>query len=86
MAFRAGISERDFWGMTEFSLWQAFRASHETLSRLAYRIAIYNRIQPKHLPKTEDAIFEKAKPQRQSLKQQYQMARLATQLMSKGVH
>lgn len=83
MAFRAGISDRDFWGMTEFSLWQAYRASHETLSRLAYRIAIYNRIQPKHLPKTEEAIFAEAKPRsnRQSLKQQYLMARTITKVM-----
>ena len=83
MAFRAGISERDFWGMTEFSVWQAFRASHETLSRLAYRIAIYNRIQPKHLPKNEEAIFAEAKPkkQRQSLKEQYLMARTITKVM-----
>ena len=87
MAFRAGISERDFWGMTEFSLWQAFRASHETLSRLAYRIAIYNRIQPKHLPKTEEAIFTDAKPKkRQSINQQLTMARVITTALSKGVH
>jgi hypothetical protein len=81
MAFRAGISERDFWDMTEFSVWQAYRASHETLSRLAYRIAIYNRIQPKHLPQSEDAIFAEAKPKRQTLQQQYMMARTITKVM-----
>jgi hypothetical protein len=77
-ALRAGITERDFWTMTAHNIVIAFRASEENMSRLAYRTAIYQRIGHKHFPKTEDAIF--AKP-RQTLAQQYAMARLITKVM-----
>jgi hypothetical protein len=67
--------------MTANNVVIAFRASEENMSRLAYRTAIYQRIDHKHLPKTEDAMFAKAKPQRQTLAQQYAMARLITRVM-----
>lgn len=83
-ALRAGISERDFWSMTAFSVSMAFGASQENLSRLAYRTAYYQRVQVKHFPKTEDSIFKMTKP-KQSLREQFAMAKLVTSL-SKEVH
>lgn len=82
LAFRAGISEHDFWGMTAHTVYIAFRASQENLSRLAYRTAIYTRIQPKHLPKTEDDIFKRAKAvKRQGIREQLAMAKLITKVL-----
>jgi pyruvate kinase len=80
-ALRAGITERAFWKMTAHNVIMAFRASEQNMSRLAYRTAIYQRIDHKKFPKTEDAMFAKAKPQRQTLAQQYAMARLITKVM-----
>jgi hypothetical protein len=67
--------------MTAHNVIMAFRASEQNMSRLAYRTAIYQRIDHKKFPKTEDAMFAKAKPQRQTLAQQYAMARLITKVM-----
>lgn len=89
LAFRAGISERDFWGMTAFSIYQAFKASQENLSRLAYRTAVYTRMKREHLPKSENDLIAKARPktaQRQSIQDQRAMAKFITQVMSKQVH
>ena len=86
LAFRAGISERDFWSMTAFNIYRAFNASQENMSRLAYRTAIYQRMSHKHLPKNEAAIFAKAKPKRQSVQDQFAMAKFMTAVMSKEVH
>lgn len=86
LAFRAGILERDFWGMTAHNIYSAFNASQENLSRLAYRTAYFHRVQHKHFPKNEDAIFRKAKPQRQTIKEQFVMAKFMTKVMSKEVH
>jgi hypothetical protein len=72
-ALRAGITERDFWTMTAHNVVIAFRASEENMSRLAWRTAVYQRIDHKHFPRTEDALFAKAKPQ--TLAQQYAIAR-----------
>jgi hypothetical protein len=72
---RAGIAERDFWGMTADNIVIAFRAADENMHRLAWRTAVYQRGDPKKLPKTEDAIF--ARP-RQTLAQQYAIARAIT--------
>ena len=84
---RAGVSERDFWGMTAYAVLEAFYASRENMSRLAYRTAIYQRISHKHMPKTEEAIFAEAKKaERQSITDQFAMAKLITQAMSKEVH
>jgi hypothetical protein len=80
-ALRAGITERDFWKMTAHNVIMAFRASEQNMSRLAYRTAVYQRGDPKKLPRTEDAIFASAKPKRQTLAQQYAMARLITKVM-----
>lgn len=85
LAFRAGISERDFWSMTAFNIYRAFNASQQNLSRLAYRTAIYQRMAHKHLPKNEEAIFA-AKPKRQSMQDQLAMAKFVTAVMSKEVH
>jgi hypothetical protein len=72
--------------MTAHAVLQALVASSENLSRLAYRTAIYTRTGPKHLPKNEQAIFAKAKkPKRQSLQDQFAMAKLIT-AVSKEVH
>jgi hypothetical protein len=67
--------------MTANSVVAAFNASQENLFRLAWRTAYYHRVQHKHFPKTEDAIFAAAKPKRQTLAQQYAMARLITKVM-----
>ena len=66
--------------MTAHNLVIAFRAWSENMSRLAYRTAIYQRMDHKQLPKTEDAIF--AKP-RQTLAQQYAIARAITKTPGK---
>lgn len=88
LAFRAGISERDFWGMTANSVITAHIASQQNLTRLAYRTALFQRMQVKHLPKNEDALFvQKAKPKPvQSLQEQWRMARVITQVMGGTVH
>lgn len=80
------MSEPDFWKSTAFAVIQAFSASEENMTRLAYRTAIYQRLKPKNLPKSENEIFQKAKPKRQSIRDQYAMAKLVTQVMSKEVH
>lgn len=69
--------------MTSMSVMKALQASNQNLSRLAFRTAYYTRIQPKHLPKSEDAIFKtgKAAKPRQSMKQQLAMAKLITQAL-----
>jgi len=66
--------------MTGFAVLKAFEAADENLSRTAFRTAYYNRVQPKHLPKSENAIFKKDKP-RQSLKDQHLMMRIITGAM-----
>lgn len=68
------MTEPDFWKSTACAVIQAYDASQETMSRLAYRTAVYQRMSHKHLPKTEDAIFAKAKvkkPKVQSAADQY---------------
>ena len=73
--------------MTSHAVLQAFLASAENMSRLAYRTAVYTRTSHKHLPKSETAIFAKAKaPKRQSLADQLAMAKFITGAMSKEVH
>lgn len=72
--------------MTAHAVIQAYNASQENMSRLAYRTAIYQRMHHKHLPKTEEAIFAKAKPKRQTIQQQLVMAKFMTKVMSKEVH
>lgn len=69
--------------MTANNIVSAFNASQENLSRLAYRTAYYHRVQHKHFPRSEDAIFGKTAPaaRQQSINQQYQMARLITKAM-----
>jgi hypothetical protein len=67
--------------MTQHSLAQAVRASDENMSRLAWRTAVYQRMDHKKFPRTESAIFATAKPDRQSLQEQYRMARLITKVM-----
>jgi hypothetical protein len=73
--------------MTAHNVVTAFRASEENMSRLAYRTAIYQRIDHKKFPRTEDAIF--AEP-RQTLAQQYAIARQISQtpgkLITKVMH
>lgn len=86
-AYRAGISDRDFWSMTSHAVLQAFLASAENMSRLAYRTAVYTRTSHKHFPRTEADIFAKMKkPKRQSIADQLAMAKLITGVMSKEVH
>jgi hypothetical protein len=80
------MTEPDFWKSTAFAVIQAYNAAQENMSRLAYRTAVYQRMNHKHLPKTEEAIFAKAKPKRQSLKDQLAMAKFMTKVMSKEVH
>lgn len=80
------MAESDFWKSTAFAVIQAYNAAQENMSRLAYRTAIYQRMKPNHLPKTEEAIFAKAKPKRQSLKDQLAMAKFMTTVMSKEIH
>jgi len=69
--------------MTANNVVAAYNASQENLYRLAWRTAYYHRVQHKHFPRSEDAIFGKAAPavRRQSLNQQYAMARLITKVM-----
>lgn len=80
------MSEPDFWKSTAFAVLQAFQAHEENTSRLAYRTAMYQRMKHQYLPKSERELFGKAKPKKQSLKDQYAMAKLVTQVMSKQVH
>lgn len=77
--------------MTAHSLGQAIRASEENMWRMAWRTALYQRIDHKRFPGTEDAIFAKppsASPglPRQSLQEQYRMARKITEVMGKTRH
>jgi hypothetical protein len=73
--------------MTAYSVVQAFNAAQENLSRLAWRTAYFHRVQAKQFPRTEDAIFARAKPvQRQSIQDQYAMAKLMTQMLSTEKH
>ena len=83
LAFRAGISETDFWQMTAHNVIIAYIASQENISRLAYRTAVMTRMSHKHFPKTEDALFSKAmKPKpRQTVREQYLMARAITKVL-----
>lgn len=67
--------------MTAHNVMLAFSASQQNLSRLAYRTAIFQRMQHKHFPKNEDALFASAKPARQSIKEQLAMARTITRIM-----
>lgn len=71
--------------MTSHAVLQAFMASTENMSRLAYRTAVYTRTSHKHFPRTEADIFPK-KPKRQSIADQLAMAKLITGAMSKEVH
>ena len=80
------MNEPDFWKSTAFAVIQAYNAAQENMSRLAYRTAIYQRMSHKHLPKNEAAIFAKAKPKRQSVQDQFAMAKFMTAVMSKEVH
>jgi len=75
--------------MTAFAVVQAFSAADENLSRLAFRTAYFTRVNPKHLPRSEDGLFAKAKAKkakRQSIQDQFATARLMTMVMSKEVH
>lgn len=72
--------------MTAYGVMQALAARSEAATRQAYRTAVYHRMSHKHLPKNEAAIFAKAKPKKQSLGDQYKMARLMTSMMSKEKH
>jgi len=83
LAFRAGISEPDFWRMTAYNVILAFNANQENISRLAYRTAVMTRMSHKHFPKTEDAMFTRAtKPKpRQTVREQYLMAKTITRMM-----
>jgi hypothetical protein len=88
-AHRAGISDADFWGMTVHGVVTAAGArrseTSENMTRLAYRIARLSRVSHKSFPKTEGALLEAAKPkkqQKQSLKDQFAMAKLITHAMS----
>ena len=69
--------------MTLHSLVLAYQAHDENLTRLAWRTALYGRVAHKHFPKTEAALLNvKPKPkQRQSLDDQYRMAKLITKVM-----
>ena len=81
------MTEPDFWKTTAFAVIQAYNAAQENLSRLAYRTAVYQRMNHKHLPKNEEAIFAKArKPKRQSIKDQFAMAKLMTAMLSTEKH
>jgi hypothetical protein len=81
-ADRAGIPESEFWSMTPHRIVLAFQAHEENLTRLAWRTALYGRVSHKHFPKTEAALFKvKPKPKRQSLDDQYRMAKLITKVM-----
>jgi hypothetical protein len=91
LAFRAGISERDFWGMTAHNIYAAFKASQENLSRLAYRTAHFSKLKHTVFNRGEEAFFatafpkaSKAKPQ--TLEDQLVMARQITVAMGGTVH
>lgn len=71
--------------MTSHAVLQAFMASAENMSRLAYRTAVYTRTSHKHFPRAEADILPK-KPKRQSIADQLAMAKLITGAMSKEVH
>ena len=66
--------------MTPHGLVLAYQAHDENLTRLAWRTALYGRVAHKHFPKSEAALF-KVKPKRQSLDDQYRMAKLITKVM-----
>jgi hypothetical protein len=77
------MTEPDFWRSTAFAVIQAYNANQENLSRLAYRTAVYQRMNHKHLPKNEEAIFAKAKkktaaPKPQNVRDQYAMFKFLT--------
>jgi len=68
--------------MTANAVVAAFNASQENLYRLAWRTAYYHRVQHKHFPRSEDAIFGRAAAvRRQNLNEQYAMARLITKVL-----
>lgn len=72
--------------MTGHNVMIAFAASQQNLSRLAYRIAVYQRIKHTHFPKDEEAMFAVPKPQRQTAMEQWRMARHITQMMGGKLH
>lgn len=69
--------------MTAHSVLQAFSASEENRTRLAFRTAYYSQ---RKMNKDEDVVFAKAKPQRQTIQQQLVMAKFMTKVMSKEIH
>ena len=53
----------------------------ESMTRLAYRVARFGRVQHKHFPRTEASMFAAAKPKRQTIGDQLATARLITSAM-----
>jgi hypothetical protein len=92
LAVRAGISSKDFWGMTAFLVVEAFIATakekNEDMAVLAYRTAIFTRMKHTSLPKNERELLKKPEPKKkpQSIQDQYAMAKFVTKMMSKEVH
>jgi hypothetical protein len=68
--------------MTAHSVIQAFSASEENRTRLAFRTAYFSQ---RKMTKSEEVVFAK-KPANQTLKQQLAMAKHITRMMGGTVH
>lgn len=95
LAIRAGVSERDFWKMTVFTVVAAFDAAlvqrNEEMTLLAYRTGLYassfrlSRVKLNKLPMSEAELLKKPKAKneskRQSLEDQLAMAKFVTRAL-----
>jgi hypothetical protein len=78
--------------MTAFMVVEAYvttvEAEQKAMSTVAYRTALFTRMKHTSLPKNEAALLKKPEPKKkaQSLQDQFAMAKVMTQMMSKEVH